>query len=504
LVFRVAYYLGKGASAEVNEIILLVEDDTNEAAELRSILQEAHFSVVHASSGDHAIELYRTTTPSIDLVLVNIDLSPGFDGIETGKQILRHRPVPVVFITSGTKPHRLQEATDAITPYGFVERSSAGSVLPSCIHVALRLFHAGSHHGQAEEVRRLYEARYRILFENTTIEVHVWQTVRDEHGEIRTWRLVDINPAAVASWNRNREEIIGRTVDEIWPGADSLALFLPIVKKVFADQRAFTWESYFSPTNQVLLMTTVPLGEHFISTGMDISDRIRDEEEMRRQLQEKEALLKEMHHRVKNNLNVVASLLRLQEDSIDSVEAAHEAFEQSRNRILSMALVHESLYRSDNLAEVGLDRYIRGILEHLQQSTADDPQINYHCDLDPVLVGIDLAIPCGIIINELVTNAAKHAFPGTAPAEVAVVLHREGPKLLLSVRDNGIGISEDAMVGHNSKLGLNLVHILAEQISAPVTISSNQGTTVSLRIPIEQLAVDGDGHPPASISPPAQ
>lgn len=204
-------------------------------------------------------------------------------------------------------------------------------------------------------------------------------------------------------------------------------------------------------------------------------------------LEENKILLKEIHHRVKNNLNVIVSLLRLQEDQIASVQDAREAFKQSRNRIYSMALVHESLYRSDYLSEVELDRYIGTLVEQLKDTSSGEKEIRYTCNLEGVRMDITYAVPCGIIINELVSNAQKHAFPDATGGEITVTLAMvEEKNLVLTVRDNGVGIPETLSPDTMTSLGLKLVNILSAQINGTVTFSSNGGTRVELTFPLHR------------------
>ena len=202
-------------------------------------------------------------------------------------------------------------------------------------------------------------------------------------------------------------------------------------------------------------------------------------------LEEKETLLKEVHHRVKNNLNVIVSLLRLQEDRIDSVESAREAFEQSRNRIFSMALVHQSLYQSESLADIELDEYIRTLVDQLRWTSTTTTDVRFVCNLEPVRIDISTAVPCGIILNELVSNAQKHAFHGSRSGEVTVSLARQDESsLLLRVRDDGAGIPEEFITGQTNTLGLKLVNLLAAQIDGTLTLANDEGTRVDLSFPL--------------------
>ncbi|MDA3948549.1 MAG: PAS domain S-box protein, partial [Spirochaeta sp.] len=202
-------------------------------------------------------------------------------------------------------------------------------------------------------------------------------------------------------------------------------------------------------------------------------------------LEEKNTLLKEVHHRVKNNLNVIVSLLRLQEDQIDSVESARDAFEQSRNRIFSMALVHEALYQSDSLSEIEMDGYIRDLLDQLIDVSGQGREISYALHLEPIRVDITRAIPCGIILNELLTNIRKHAFTEAINEPTITIAFRRvaGSQLELSVADNGPGLPAGFSVADATSLGLHLIHLLAAQMDGTVEITSNDGTRAVVRLP---------------------
>jgi PAS domain S-box-containing protein len=135
---------------------------------------------------------------------------------------------------------------------------------------------------QAEESLRKSEKKFRNLFENMLHEVHIWELVRDAYGNIKTWKLVDANPAALKSWGMTLSETVGKITDEIFPDSNGTELFMPIIKKIFAEGTPHIWETYIPDTNQILHMVSIPLGEYFISTGLDITDRKQSEEELRK------------------------------------------------------------------------------------------------------------------------------------------------------------------------------------------------------------------------------
>lgn len=206
----------------------------------------------------------------------------------------------------------------------------------------------------------------------------------------------------------------------------------------------------------------------------DVTERKKAEELVRESLREKEALLKEVHHRVKNNLQVIASLLRL--ESGRSAEATTRAVLKSmQGRIRAMALLHESLYRTENFARVDLAAYLRQVATQLFRAQNPDlGAVRLGLTLGPADVDIDQAIPCGLIVNELVTNALKHGFPEGRGGEVRVGLHTDAAgQVHLEVSDDGVGLPADFETKRALSLGLQLVSDLAQQLRATLVAGSD-------------------------------
>lgn len=216
---------------------------------------------------------------------------------------------------------------------------------------------------------------------------------------------------------------------------------------------------------------------HFVAiTAVNITERKQAEDRIKQQLEEKEVLLREIHHRVKNNLQIVSSLLSLQSRYIKDKRDL-EMLKESQNRIRSMALIHEKLYYSENLANIDSREYIQTLVHSLFQSYGVSmSRISLQLNVEDVSLDIDTAIPCGLIINELVSNSLKHAFP-ERKGEICVGLHTVNGDIELVVSDNGIGIPEDVDFSDTQSLGLHLVSVLAEgQLRGEITLSRTKGT----------------------------
>lgn len=219
----------------------------------------------------------------------------------------------------------------------------------------------------------------------------------------------------------------------------------------------------------------------FTAIVRDATERMLAEELLRNSLREKEALLKEIHHRVKNNLQVVSSLLGLQSRTMTNPEL-RKMFQESQDRVHSMALLHESLYQSQSLSQIDFPAYIRQLAAHLFQSYGVSAErIHLRTDLDKLYLGLEAAVPCGLIINELLSNSLKYAFPDGREGEVRISLRQSGEGTAqLVVADNGVGLKADVDWANTKSLGLRLVRSLAEQLGATVELHSNTGTEVQL------------------------
>jgi PAS domain S-box-containing protein len=220
---------------------------------------------------------------------------------------------------------------------------------------------------------------------------------------------------------------------------------------------------------------------HFIGIQNDVTSRKEAEEQIKSSLKEKEILLKEVHHRVKNNLLVVSSLLDWQADYITD-PAAIKIFEQSQHRIQSMALIHEKLYQSKNLGEIDLSEYLENLAKQLEYSfNSDDKRITINFDLQPIFLNIETATPCGLIVNELIANVFEHAFPNYKTGEIWLRLKQDETKqVTITIEDNGIGFPPDFDFYHTESLGLQLVCLLTKQLQGKITASCDHGTKLTL------------------------
>ena len=217
----------------------------------------------------------------------------------------------------------------------------------------------------------------------------------------------------------------------------------------------------------------------------DITERKKTEDTLLASLSEKETLLREIHHRVKNNLQIIASLLYLQSEGAQD-EETQKLFQESRDRIKSMAIVHEKLYRTTELARVELKSYLESLTSYLLRSYAAEAHgVSLELRAEGIMLGIDIAVPCGLIVNELVSNALKHAFTGRKKGVVTITASFDGAgSARLTVADDGWGIPGDRDLLKAETLGMRLVDNLVKQLHGTIEITGGRGTCVALTFPL--------------------
>lgn len=232
-----------------------------------------------------------------------------------------------------------------------------------------------------------------------------------------------------------------------------------------------------------------PNGEIIGTMGVsrDITESKRAEKQLKEALKEKEILLKEVHHRVKNNLQVISSILNLQSSYVND-ENTLNILKESQNRIKSMAFIHESLYQNKDFAQIKFSEYVVNLANNLVHSYGlNNKLIDLKLEIDEVFLNLDDSIPCGLIINELVSNALKYAFVDKNKGEIEIKVKNKGDKIYLSVSDNGVGLPKDFNIENTQTLGLQLVSSLTEQLEAELKWSSkkDKGTKFELEFKIK-------------------
>ena len=351
----------------------------------------------------------------------------------------------------------------------------------------LSITHDITRRKEAEEKERINEKKYRILADNT----YDWEYWVDPGH-----RFIYCSPSC--------ERITGHKAQEFSDDPDLLD------RIIHPDHRiAFTLHQNSEPgsgtrwNDELEFLIVRPDGaERWIGhvcsaiydedglfvgirgSNRDITDRKKAEEQIKSLLAEKELLLKEVHHRIKNNMNVIMSLLSLQSSTLRNNPSTVAALQDARSRVRSMMILYEKIYRSSDFRKISTKQYIASLIDEIVSNFPNRESVTLRKHVDDFLLDAKILSPVGIILNELLTNAMKHAFTGRDKGEISVSLGAEGNHVALIVQDNGIGIPESTGIADSTGFGLQVVEMLTEQLEGAIRLERNKGSTFTLEFDI--------------------
>jgi len=322
------------------------------------------------------------------------------------------------------------------------------------------------------------EVKYQTIFENSGTAIVLY----NEKGTL-------------LMFNHEFEKISGYSKDELedkrnWREfihKDDLAKINEYNRLIFTDpnQAPNSYETrlvdnYGIAKDVILNMAMIPGEKLVLASLVDITERKKAERLLEESLKEKEILLREIHHRVKNNMQIISSLLNLQGSCVVGEETI-DVLKDSQGRVKSMAMVHENLYQSPTLSDINFKPYIENLIKDILNSYGiQEGTIKTKLEIDEIRLDIDTAIPCGLIINELVTNSVKYAFP-QGKGTITIKLKSSSDEVELTIADNGIGIPKDFDYKNIDSLGLQLVNILVKQLNGKITLERSQGTRFKIK-----------------------
>ena len=314
---------------------------------------------------------------------------------------------------------------------------------------------------------------HKILFKNMVNGVLVF----DDNE-----KLMDVNSGA---------GIMGITPDDINKNADEVLNRFKELKLLYKSHESEGEVFLGDPVNKWIQAQITPIyDDEDIFQGhlliiQDINKRKKLEDELKKSVEEKDLMMKEIHHRVKNNFMIIQSLLQLQSRHIDD-EDVLEIFKESQNRIKSMAFIHQRLYQHDNLKKINFGDYPETLASDIFKSYVSNPdQITLDIDTADVTLDIDTAIPLGLVLNELISNSLKYAFPDGRSGKLMVKSYLKGNEYSLIVSDNGIGLPEGLDYEKSDSLGLKLIYSLSDQIGAEVKVDTTNGTKFEITFDVK-------------------
>ena len=328
---------------------------------------------------------------------------------------------------------------------------------------------------KAEETIKQNEEKYRSLIENSPEIILIVN--KDEKVEFSNF----------ANTRYDANEIIGHDLYE-FVFQQHHEMIREAHRKVFDGEKSQSYETEGTNISGDRVWYLTHVGPKYFNNEVvglvlfikNITDRKVAEEKIKQSLHEKEVLLKEVHHRVKNNLQIISSILNLQSSTISDKQTL-DLLKNSQDRIRSMSLIHELLYQTKDFSTINFLEYIRSISTNLFQSYNQNKNIDLVLELQPVALDLDLAIPCGLIINELITNSLKYAFEFTGYGEVKIVLSQLEDEVLITIEDNGKGFPTTIDFRDTESLGMQLVVNLVDQIDGEIKLESVSGTKYEIR-----------------------
>ena len=463
--------------------VLLIEDNPGDARLIEEMLSEVRGAPFDSEYVDRLSEgLSRLAAGGIDLILLDLGL-PDSSGLDTFIRVHTQSPEVPIIVLSGLDDEVL--AVDAVGRGAqdyLVKGQADSNLLGRAMHYAIE-------RKKAEDVLRESEQKYRSLINDVLDTSDVGIFIIDPE-----FKVVWINHSTEKYFGLIRADVIGK---------DKRQLIYNRINDIFEDPETFKQNVFATYDNNTYIENfechvlpgeerkeywlehwSQPIRSGLYKGGRiehyyDITERMQAEDQLKASLKEKEVLLREIHHRVKNNLQVVSSLLNMQaRDAKD--KNTIDILSESRDRINAMALIHSQLYEGGDLSEINMKGFMdKLMLQMLQSHSLPDKKITPVVHAVECSLSISTAVPVGLIANELLTNAFKHAFVNRKEGKIEVSLGASGNgKVGLTVSDDGVGLPESFDINTSKTLGLRVVKILAEdQLDGNLEVVSDKGTT---------------------------
>lgn len=360
------------------------------------------------------------------------------------------------------------------------------------------------------ELFSLTSGEYYTIFENMQEGITVYRIIYDNNGNVADLIIKYANPASSTSKVFLNKKFTGKSITKLY-GPRAISSFIDEVNEIVSTGKIKKYETYSSLIDSYFMISAfAPAKNLYVTLTSDITEEKKAEKillnakddleikvqertkELLTAIQEKELLLREIHHRVKNNLQIISSLLNLQIPYIKDSESI-EFFKESQNRVKSISMIHEKLYQSNNLQKIDFKSYLSNIMVNLFQTYGvNQDEVGYQIKCGDIKLNMETSVPCGLIVTELVTNSIKHAFPfnqhykidevGKDPKyKINVSLNLENENINLIINDNGIGFPENLDFKNTESLGLELVNLLVNQLDGTIELQRKQGTQFNIK-----------------------
>lgn len=585
--------------------ILLVEDEAILAISQSEFLKNKGYSVQYVSNTSDAYD-YITSGEKVDLILMDINLSDGMDGIQLAEKILLYREIPILFV-SGYSDNKILDRVCKVKHFGFIPKISSPDIIECMIRSALQLYKAEQELAFREnELRITFEAMgdgvivltpeglireinhkaldmlgYRksevlekdlssylflvqaetrtrvsypflnssnvlknterkndlIVVSSTGRETHVTETIspildteKNLNGVVIIFRetpdtpvmvppkdgeslyakvfqlspiamaistvkdgtYLDVNSSMETIFQFDKSKVVGKKTEEFkaWSNPEQIERLNKTYKEKgrLSGERMSVVHSDGKKYEVIVFSQAFEIaGERFILwINLDITKNLDMEDRLAKSLEEKDVLLKELQHRVKNTLAIISGLLNLESFKVEN-EVAKQSFLNAQSRIMSMSKVYENLYQSEDLESVDLRKYIEDLVFSLHDIFVLNPtKIRFDVKLEDVRLDLKRTLPLGLILNELLTNALKYAYPNDKGGDIRIHLSRSNENIILSVGDDGEGLPDSVNIEKGNHFGYELIRSLTSQLKGVFSSVSKKGEGLNIMISFPQ------------------
>lgn len=453
--------------------VLIVEDSTDDAALVEYQFRRAGYALTSCRVETAAEMRAALARQTWDVVVSDYSL-PHFSG-PAAMSVLNEEGLDLpILIVSGAIGDDSAVAAMKAGAHDYIMKDNLTRLVPA-VERELREWRGRQRHKQSEQALNVTLRTSADIVQAIPSGLLIF-----EYREPDLLLLVDGNPAAEKLFGKLQRLVWGASITSLFPGFADSGVAQSLLDVLRTGEVYEQPELHYKDDEMdiVFLFRAFRIAGQRVGVAFeDVTERVRSAERIKASLNEKEVLLREVHHRVKNNLQVIVSLLNLQSRKI-SDPTALSMITESQSRIRSMVLIHEKLYRSRDFAHVDFREYVESLMHHLMRSYQDlDGRVRIEKNIGEVALGIDSAIPFGMVINELVSNALKHAFKDQRQGVVTIDMQpRDGGGVCLSVKDNGVGLPEGLDILKTDSLGMQLVTTLTDQLEGTLSIKSENGT----------------------------
>ena len=465
----------------------MVEDNPIIAMTEKAQLEDYGYMIAHESNGEDAVKLMATHSSEFDLILMDIDLGSGIDGTQAAEKILKTSDIPIIFLSSYTDPN-VVEKTEKITSYGYVVKNSGITILDTAIKMAFRLFAEKQRNKEQQNQLQYNEEMFRELFEQS----RGYCLILDPNTEDGIPIIVNANNNACLMHGYKKEELIGRTVDnidddegkkmvkkrtaEIMTGKPFYVENIHLKK----DGSSFPVAVYAKRIN---LKNRPPL---ILSTEFDITEERKIEDRKKRLIEEKDLLLQEVHHRIKNNISSIENLLKMNIVNIHDNNSL-KIIKQAVGQVECMRIMYDKLLISDDFGKIEVKTYITSLIDSIKELYLDKQDVNISYSISNFTVDAKTISSIGFITNELISNCYKHGFINRDSGNIDFLLLKDKANIKIQITDDGVGVPKGFTIEKASGFGLNLIKALTAQLNGKFSMKNKNGTNFVIDFSIENF-----------------